>query len=54
MDMHLGRGAVETSGGFLPVGNLGISGDEKILFLHLVLGAASAVYERQQQNGRQK
>ena len=32
MDMHLGAGAVETGGGFLPVGDLGISGDEKILF----------------------
>jgi hypothetical protein len=53
MDMHLGRGAVETGGGFLPVGDLGISGDEKVLFLHVVLRAA-AVYERQQQNGRQK
>src|ERR1019366_9328022 len=42
MDMHLGGGAVETGGGFLPIGDFGISGNEKVLFLHVVLRAAAA------------
>jgi hypothetical protein len=52
-DMHLGRRMVEAGGGLLPVGDFDIGGDEKVLFLHVVLRAA-AVQEQQQQNGRQK